>query len=470
MMISLIGKFACWYKKWTGWDRIVSAARELACWYKGKANSSRNGWKGEERAELNIEVISKILDCKDIQFETPADHAKWIKDKIRKEPWLNSHIKITFDNYSKLQYDVGYAHPRLTIVFNRVDFSDVTFFNDEIKLPSFNYSDASTGVEVSFLSCNFIGLINNTSRICWLPDGNSILNFKNCKFISIDFFIGFGISSFSHIILDKCKIINGRTVFMEGDITKMNKPGISTDCKINSLELFELELQLNKQSKANKFPPSVTIKNSKIDDICFIGKINSLFRKGNIFGVLRSDRYTFDTFYWSGYQKFNTVEDDIFSNHSFFLDLNANKVIQNNSFQLLTIQRELARCYHAILRSEGKSSQQDRILFWFSSIASHYGTCWITTVTWLLILNLSVIIPFDFLSCAVDPRDLNKLFDIYFQLLNPIKLPSIIFDVENSGWASFFDVFHKIIYAFLSYELVKTLRRFGKSNSTPTKI
>ena len=418
--------------------------------------------------ELDIGVISRILDCTDAFGSTPEDHIKWIKEKIKDESLSHSSIEVIFNDYELFSM-ADYPSPRISVRFEKIDFDISESFG--IEIPAYSYPDGSSGIELFFSFCDFIDSGNTRFKIDWLPDGNSILYFTNCKFVNIDSSIMFDLSSSSSIFLNECEIINGEIIFREGDLADIKKSFLprSLDYKIHNVNIFKPEPRSKVYIGQEELLPSITVVDSKIDSLRIIGKINSFFRGKNIFRSLGSSEYSFEKFYWGGYQKFSITDDDVFLNRIFFLDLNKNDTIQNDAFQLLTVQKELAKCHYSILRSEGRLAWQDRILFRISDMASHNGTCWVTAVTWFLILNLFVMIPFDFMESVLEPNDWNGFFHIYFQLLNPVKLPSMLFEIKNNGLASFFDAIHKIIYVLLSYELVKTLRRFGRSNSTPPR-
>ena len=365
--------------------------------------------KSNSHVKLNINTLLEIISSVDTQ----AENVKTLEEIVKNNSLSDFHVKI---DESKISLN--------RVTFDVKDRSEIDFLSE---------------VKLSFVSCNFVG---DTSRVIWKFKKNNSLNFKNCKFTDLVFDIEFEHPSCDHaIVFDECIMKNG---------------------EVNCYN----EIKNNGKTPS---APVIDISNSEIENIYLKGKINSRFYGKNIFGILKSEEYTFDLFYWGGYQKFSTQGDDVFSNRTFFIGLNNNNEIQNDGMQLLNIQKEIAKCNYVILRLEGESSRQDRVLFWFSGLVSHHGTCWITTIAWFFILNLSVMILFGFLTCIPEPRDWNKLVNIYFQLFHPLKTASTIFEVKNNGLASFFDVVHKSFYAILSYELVKTLRRFGRSNATPPR-
>ena len=481
-----VKKLGCWHKIWTVWNKIESEVRKFGCWCKGKADSFRNGWKRQERVKLDIEAISRILDCTDASGSTPEDHIKWIEEKIKDEGLTHFNIKVILNNYV-LHNLASYPSPRITVQFEKIDFDINDLFG--IEIPAYSYTEGPTGIELFFSYCNFKNSESNHLAISWLPDGNTILYFTNCKFKYIDSIIMFDLSSSSNIFMNECEAVNGETVFREGDLADIKKGFFSKslDQKIQNTHIFKPEPRSKDHIGREELFPSITIVNSKIDSLQLIGKINSFFRNKNIFRSLNSSDFSFSSFYWGGYQKFSTSDDHIFSNRKFFLDLNKNDVIQNDAFQLLTIQKELAKCHHVILRSEGNPSWQDRVLFRFSQCVSNHGTSWLRTIMMFYFgFNLFAFLIFSVISVLVNTFHISSYNDFiqvwchlwfntdglnaYGKLFNPIEFPSEIFCVEDEWWAPFLDVIHKIIYALLSYELVKTLRRFGRSNSTPPRV
>ena len=484
MLTGRIGKFTSRCKRWTDWNWVAGKIKNVGCRCKRTESLREDSEKSQRRMKLDIEAISRILDSTGASGSTPEDHVKWIEGKIRNEGLPQFNIKVSIDNY-ELHNLANYSYPIITINFQKIDFDICDSFG--IEIPAYSYPDGSSGIELSFSSCNLRNSGNSFSKIDWLPDGNSSLCFKNCKFEDIYMLIMFDLSSSSDIFLSSCEMINGETVFREGDLADVKKDSIakSMDQKFHDVHIFKPESRSKDDMNQEKLP-SITIVNSKIDNLRLIGRINSFFRNKNIFKALRSGEYRFDRFYWGGYQKFSTSDDEIFLNQKFFLDLNANEEIQNNNFQILIIQRELAKCYHAILRSEGKVSWQDRVLFRFSQYVSNHGTSWLRAARVFSIdFNLLIVFPIistasicinnsfesyiGFINAWYDSWISTRGLNAYGRLFNPLELASQIFFVKNEWWTPFFDGAHKIIYALLSYELVKTLRRFGRSNATPPR-
>ena len=468
-MTGRIGRFVSWGKRCTDLDNIANKMKKY-----GWSKQTSDLFRKKANLELDIGVISRILDCSNNFNKTAEEHIQLIEGEIKNADLSDFNVEVFLH---KPEIPI-HAEPRVIVQFKNIDFNITRFMDDkdigeeitdkdilgkivaQISLHQMEYSDGPSAIKLSFVSCNFnsqllltvsINSINSPVFSC-RTYGNAALEFINCKSRNINFSTVFDSSSFGSVTLEKCSIKEGIAVFQRKFV--------------------------NQISQQNKFyapiimkEPSIEIIDTCIDNLKIIGKIDSFFRKENSFKCLSSSEYDFNLFYWGGYQKISTDDDDVFINRKFFLALNKNDVIQNDAFQLLTIQKELAKCHHAILRPEGKPSWKDRVLFWFSDRLSYHGTCWITTVTWFFILNLFIMIPFDVLVSVEKIEDLNKFFDIYFQLFNPTELASRVYGIdEDNGWASFFDFVHKFFYALLSYELVKTLRRFGRSNSAPPRI
>ena len=99
MMSNIIENVTNCSKGWSLWNRIGGGMGKLHCWCKGKGRTVRNGivsevkkldcWyrsnkesqKLENRMELDIGMISKILDCTCTSISTPEDHIKLIKKR-----------------------------------------------------------------------------------------------------------------------------------------------------------------------------------------------------------------------------------------------------------------------------------------------------------------------------------------------------------------------------------------------------
>ena len=254
-----------------------------------------------------------------------------------------------------------------------------------------------------------------------------------------------------------------------------NSIGIKELCQILLYDSLRLRVSPDQVKIKIGNSPVVKISNNKIDTIRFVGKGNFRFTGKNKFSRLYGGNLP-STIYWGGGQDFDVGEENIFDNRDFFLNLKSNKETQKDAFQTLIVQRELSKCHHALLHLEGtRASLQDKIIFGFSRFVSYYGTSWIRTLTLIALLNLAV-----FLLFATTNTFLNSTFgsfidfvitwfnadglNIYLELFNPIKRASSHFCIH--GWyATLLDWFHKIFYGLLAYELVKTLRRFGRASS-----
>ena len=241
-------------------------------------------------------------------------------------------------------------------------------------------------------------------------------------------------------------------------------------CEILLYDSLKLKVSADQVQISEKHPPSIEISNSDIDFLVFSGKGEYRFTGKNRIAILRGGNLPAKV-YWGGGQKFATTKDAIFLNRDFFLNLKANREIQRDAFQTLIVQGELAKCHHAILRLEDvRTSFQDRTLFFFSWLVSYYGTSWVRTLISFAALNMIVFLLFVamifLLNADIGTCDfcVDTWPKIYLELLNPIARASSHFCVHGF-WPTLFDILHKIAFAFLAYELVKTLRRFGKANS-----
>ena len=251
--------------------------------------------------------------------------------------------------------------------------------------------------------------------------------------------------------------------------------GIKELCQILLYDSLRLRVSPDQVKIKVGNSPKIIISNSIIDTIIFFGKGNFRFTGKNRFSRLVGGNLP-STIYWGGGQNFDVGEKNLFDNRDFFLNLKSNRETQQDAYQTLVVQKELAKCHHALLHLEGtRASLQDRMIFGFSRLVSYHGTSWIRTLTLIALLNLVVFLLFataetfsnstfgsfiDFVSTWLNADGLN----IYLELFNPIKRASLHFSIQ--GWyATLLDWFHKIFYGLLAYELVKTLRRFGRASS-----
>ncbi len=203
--------------------------------------------------------------------------------------------------------------------------------------------------------------------------------------------------------------------------------------------------------------------------------------------------------HWGAGQNLDEDGKYFFTHKKIFTTLKQRAIANNDTAQEMILQREIARCDHAIAKSEKWRAWQDRTIFWFSKWISNYGTSWIWPLGWLIVFNIliavsaqcitghnfKVLVILDALPKVWESLDFTILtvlsnsstLVIFFELFNPTSyLPELLdptsylpkmLEPKNlnpapNAWISFLFIFQKVILAFTLYEMIKIFRRFGK--------
>ncbi len=206
---------------------------------------------------------------------------------------------------------------------------------------------------------------------------------------------------------------------------------------------------------------------------------------------------------WNILRYFFTPENLLDSQHflthkKIFIVLKQRAITNGDIAQEMILQREIAKCDHAIAKSEKWRAWQDRMIFWFSKWISNYGTSWARPLGWLIALNLLIAVSAQYsipghelktwaiLSYIFSGTDFNAVcinavsnicniwailsdpqtLVIFLKLLNPTSYLPGLFELKSAGpngWEllSLF-ILQKIILAFTLYEMIKIFRRFGR--------
>ena len=458
-----------------------------------------------------------------------GSHQKFIREKVGTRN-LSTNFCSILDNNNEANKASSFSHPKLTIKFEKVDFYFTTQFGTPMTLPLLTHLSRESGIEVVFLSCVFTsdGSINHFINSSIF--GTSILLFEDCEFQGVDILAGFDKSSTGNLSFNNCAInnrhvtiskfaiydtvgmslgnedflISGEEIkkidgarYYEQRLTedsmhkrkigylghsdllddprpdigqRLNKSRDSVDladlCHILLYDSLKYRVSADQISIHEEGSPTVEISNSQMKMLKFWGNGEFRFSGKNKFSCLVGGGLP-SKVYWGSGQDFNRDQENIYKNKKFFLKLKYNAEAQKDTFQLIILQRELAKCEHALYSlEEVKSSFQDRIIFRFSWLVSYYGTSWLRTFLCILFLNLvvffvfttsvpaSAVVP----SCKTPPNSTNS----YLELFNPLIRASSHFCVQG-WWYTLWDWIHKFLYATLAYELIKTLRRFGRN-------
>ncbi len=168
--------------------------------------------------------------------------------------------------------------------------------------------------------------------------------------------------------------------------------------------------------------------------------------------------------HWGAHQKLDEDGEYFLVHKKIFTILKQRAIANSDTMQEIILQREIAKCDHAIAKSEKWRAWQDRTIFGFSKWISNYGTSWIRPLGWLAGLNFLI-------ACFVQlicPETKSTFLVIFFELFNPTSYLPKLLELKGAGgagdnaWISFLFISQKVILAFTLYEMIKIFRRFGK--------
>ena len=245
----------------------------------------------------------------------------------------------------------------------------------------------------------------------------------------------------------------------------------------------------------------IRISDNKFDVLNIFGMTNFYFEGRNVIKQLTPSAPDYpdmtpgetpieSTVHWGAHQKLDKDGAHFLTHKKIFTVLKQQAIDDNDTAQEMILQREIAKCDHAIAKSERWRAWQDRTIFGFSKWISNYGTSWARPLGWLVVLNLlSAVLAqcitghnfkmlaffdaflkvwkdFDFYTIFIVLGNSSTLA-IFFELFNPTSYLPRLLDpttstLDSNAWISFLFIFQKVILAFTLYEMVKIFRRFGK--------
>ncbi len=215
----------------------------------------------------------------------------------------------------------------------------------------------------------------------------------------------------------------------------------------------------------------ITISNNEFNNLCIKGNGNFHFTGENTIRQLKImsiDYYETSRLrplpivHWGAHQKLDEDGRYFFAHKKIFITLKQKATANGDTTQEMILQREIAKCDHAIVKSEkGWGTYQDKAIFGFSKWISNYGTSWIRPLLLLTVLNLVV-------ACLVQlicSETKATFLVVFFELFNPTSYLPKLLGSEGagvSGLISFLFISQKIVLAFTLYEMIKIFRRFGR--------
>ena len=181
-------------------------------------------------------------------------------------------------------------------------------------------------------------------------------------------------------------------------------------------------------------------------------KINQIVFKGDKINI-----------HWGPYQKLDKDGQYAHSHKQLFIALKARAIENQDKFQELIYQREIARCDWGILKDEKfLTSIQDWIVLCVGWAFSNHGVSWFRPIVWLLGINIAIALTYSHVTCSTE-SSWSTFWNAFWELLNPIT--NLTYEnVENcephKNAISFINAFQKVILFGLTYEIIKVFRRF----------
>ncbi|MCH9665254.1 MAG: hypothetical protein K0U41_05340 [Gammaproteobacteria bacterium] len=213
---------------------------------------------------------------------------------------------------------------------------------------------------------------------------------------------------------------------------------------------------------------SLVVKNNKILLLGITGKMGVDFKGSNEIDKLVIDDAA-DPINWNPYQKISCKEDkDIETHLDLFLKLKGKAITRGDRFQELYLHREIVKCNHAKIKNEKLfKSLQDKIILGWIQYSSNYETSWsrpmILLASWnfltALLLSWVMVADIDMFSILA----WIKIVKMTLELFIPFALIGDCCNGETLSdlFGSFIIIAHKIFYAALVYNIVKTFRMYA---------
>ncbi len=165
---------------------------------------------------------------------------------------------------------------------------------------------------------------------------------------------------------------------------------------------------------------------------------------------------------WTPYQIIDLNKKHFNVNKASFIVLKERAVRKGDKLQESVIQREILKCESILFESKNDNAlRQDRWIMSFGKWISGHGVFWLRPFFCLLGVNIF----FTFVAFLITwefPFVINFL-DILVEMFNPISSLNSTMkfaDADDNVAISAINIFQKIVFALLTYELIRVMRRF----------
>ena len=284
---------------------------------------------------------------------------------------------------------------------------------------------------------------------------------------------------------------------------------------IDFLKIIAYHIMKNKVKAENIKIPHLSIErtdtviliDNQISKLKLEGYMHVYFRgKNTIETIICESQYT--NIYWGAYQNIDPDKNNYYLHKEFFIRQKNKEFSKNDKQQQIILDREIAKCDHALIRDEKEVDDitntkswllrffafikkvirtwQDQFIYTWSKQVSDYGVSWATPTLYLLVVNMVVAVYLLLVACAWNQQGGVKLCPsfieifrdygmiIVFELFIPLKNLSEVIEpcqilncqvgkfIQPSWHLSLVNVLHKIIYAGLVYETIRSFRRHSK--------
>ena len=201
----------------------------------------------------------------------------------------------------------------------------------------------------------------------------------------------------------------------------------------------------------------VRIIDNQLNQLRFSGAVNFYFRGiNNIEQIILEGNEA--NIHWGPYQELDEDGQYAHSHKQLFLTLKARAIENQDKFQELIYQREIAKCDWAIIKDENLlTSFQNKMVLLVGWAFSDHGTSWLRPFIYLIIVNTIVAGCYSHSKCP-NP----EYWNTYWQLLNPFSnlIKDVRYCTSDQTLLYFLTGFQKLFYLGMSYEIIRVFRRF----------